>query len=102
VAAWRRDSQAGVEAGDIAAAPRDEPLVGVAGPLAEGDLFGYYVDNPVQVRGGTAVEIAFELVSKGRDVGNADGRPRPSGSCCPRGRIATRACLARYSRLLQM
>lgn len=50
------------------------------GPLAEGDLFGYYVDNPVQVRGGTAVVIALELVSKGREVGNADGRPRPSGT----------------------
>jgi len=50
------------------------------GPLAEGDLFGYYVDNPVKVRGGTAVQIALELVSKGRDVGNADGRPRPSGT----------------------
>jgi len=51
-----------------------------AGPLAEGDLYGYFVDNPVQVRGGTAVEIALELVGKGRDVGNADGRPRPSGT----------------------
>ena len=50
------------------------------GPLAEGDLFGYCVDNPIQVRGGTAVEIALELVSKGRDVGNADGYPRPSGT----------------------
>jgi len=50
------------------------------GPLAEGDLFGYYVDNPVQVSGGTAVEIVLELVSKGKDVGNADGRPRPSGT----------------------
>jgi hypothetical protein len=50
------------------------------GPLAEGDLFGYYVDNPVQVRAGSAVEIALEMVSKGRDVGNADGRPRPSGT----------------------
>lgn len=50
------------------------------GPLAEGDLYGYYIDNPVQVRAGTAVEIALELVSKGREVGNADGRPRPSGT----------------------
>lgn len=50
------------------------------GPLAEGDLYGSYADNPVQVRGGTAVEIALELVVKGREVGNADGRPRPSGT----------------------
>jgi len=50
------------------------------GPLAEGDLYGYYSDNPVQVRGGTAVEISLAMVSKGRDVGNADGRPRPSGT----------------------
>lgn len=50
------------------------------GPLAEGDLYGYYADNPVQVHGGTAVEIALELVTKGREVGNADGRPRPTGT----------------------
>lgn len=50
------------------------------GPLAEGDFYGYFVDNPVQVRAGTAVEIALELVSKGRDIGNADGRPRPTGT----------------------
>lgn len=50
------------------------------GPLTEGDYYGYFVDNPVQVRAGTAVEIAFELVSKGREAGNADGRPRPSGT----------------------
>lgn len=50
------------------------------GPLVEGDLYGYYIDNPVQVRGGTAVEISLELVSKGRETGNADGRPRPSGT----------------------
>jgi hypothetical protein len=50
------------------------------GPLAEGDFYGYFVDNPVQIRRGTAVEIVLEMVSKGRDVGNADGRPRPSGT----------------------
>jgi hypothetical protein len=50
------------------------------GPLGEGDFYGYFVDNPVRVRGGTSVEIALELVSKGRDAGNADGRPRPSGT----------------------
>ena len=53
---------------------------GGPGPLAEGDLYGYYADNPVQVHVGTAVEIALEMVSKGREVGNADGRPRPSGT----------------------
>lgn len=50
------------------------------GPLTEGDLYGYYAGNPVQVHVGTAVEIQLELVSKGREVGNADGRPRPSGT----------------------
>ncbi|MHB8834609.1 MAG: MSCRAMM family protein [Candidatus Methylomirabilia bacterium] len=53
---------------------------GGPGPLAEGDLYGYYADNPVPVHAGTAVEIALELVSKGREIGNADGRPRPSGT----------------------
>ncbi|HWR98934.1 MAG TPA: carboxypeptidase-like regulatory domain-containing protein, partial [Candidatus Methanoperedens sp.] len=53
---------------------------GGPGPVAEGDLYGYYVDNPVPVRAGTAVRIEFELVSKGRELGNADGRPRPSGT----------------------
>jgi len=60
------------------------------GPLVEGDLYGYFVDNPVQVRSGTAVEIVLELVSKGKDVGNADGRPRPSGTRIA-GRITDRA-----------
>lgn len=50
------------------------------GPLSEGDLYGYYIDNPVRVRGGTAVEIALEMVSKGREIDNADGRPRPSST----------------------
>jgi hypothetical protein len=50
------------------------------GPLAEGDLYGFYVDNPVQVRGGTTVEVALELVAKGREVANADSRPRPAGA----------------------
>lgn len=50
------------------------------GPLAEGDLYGYYIDNPVRVRGGAAVEIALEMVSKGRESDNADGRPRPSST----------------------
>ena len=50
------------------------------GPLAEGDLYGYYADNPVPVHVGTAVEIVLELVAKGREIGNADGRPRPSGT----------------------
>lgn len=50
------------------------------GPLAEGDLYGYYADNPVQVHVGTAVGIELELVVKGRDAGNADARPRPSGT----------------------
>ncbi len=51
---------------------------GGPGPLVEGDFYGYYPDNPVQVRGGTAVEIALELVTRGREVGTADGRPHPS------------------------
>lgn len=50
------------------------------GPLAEGDYFGYYIDNPVQVHVGSTTGIALELVVKGREVGNADGRPRPSGT----------------------
>jgi len=50
------------------------------GPLGEGDLYGYFVDNPVHVRNGAAVRVALELVSKGRSTGNADGRPRPSGT----------------------
>jgi hypothetical protein len=51
-----------------------------AGPLAEGDFFGWFWGNPVAVRGGTEVAIELELVSKGRDTGSADSRPRPSGT----------------------
>lgn len=53
---------------------------GGPGPIAEGDLYGYHVDNPVAVRAGAAVRIELELVSKGREAGTADGRQRPSGT----------------------
>jgi hypothetical protein len=51
-----------------------------AGPLAEGDWYGWFWGNPVAVRAGTEVAIDLELVSKGRDAGSADSRPRPSGT----------------------
>ncbi len=50
------------------------------GPIAEGDHYGWYGDNPVAVRAGSAVAIELEMVSKSRAVGNADLRPRPSGT----------------------
>ena len=51
-----------------------------AGPLADGDFYGYFVDNPVSVRAGSAVHIEIEALAKGREAGNADSRPRPSGT----------------------
>jgi hypothetical protein len=51
-----------------------------AGPLAEGDFFGYHIDNPVMVRGGTMTEVELEVTSKGREVSGADSRPRPTGT----------------------
>jgi hypothetical protein len=53
---------------------------GSAGPLGEGDLFGYFVGNPVSVATGSMVEVDFEVVSKGREKKGADSRPRVSGT----------------------
>ena len=53
---------------------------GSAGPLEEGDLFGYYVENPVAVGNGKALEVEFEVVAKGREAPGADSRPRASGT----------------------
>jgi hypothetical protein len=53
---------------------------GSAGPLGEGDLFGYYVDNPVGVGNGTTLDVEFEVVAKGREAPGADSRPRASGT----------------------
>lgn len=51
-----------------------------AGPVAEGDHYGFFVDNPVPVHNGTAVRIELEMLQKGKPAGNADSRPRPSGT----------------------
>jgi hypothetical protein len=51
-----------------------------AGPLAEGDFYGWYVENPAAVKSGSSVKIELEMVNKGRETANADARPRPSGT----------------------
>jgi hypothetical protein len=53
---------------------------GSAGPLREGDFFGYFIDNPVAVTGGSVVEVELEVVTKGREAPGADSRPRTSGT----------------------
>jgi len=51
-----------------------------AGPLADGDYFGYYAGNPVSVRAGKSGRIAFEVVSKAGEIGKDDSLFRDTGT----------------------
>lgn len=66
---------------------------GRAGPLGEGDLFGYYGGNPVAVTGGKSLDVEFEVVAKGREAPGADSRPRRSGTAIT-GRITDASGMA--------
>jgi hypothetical protein len=57
-----------------------------AGPLTDGDYFGYYVGNPVTVKGGKSARISFELLSKAGEIGKDDSLFRDTGTQI-RGRI---------------
>jgi len=57
-----------------------------AGPLTDGDYFGYYVGNPVSVKGGKLAKISFEMLSKAGEIGKDDSLFRETGTQI-RGRI---------------
>ena len=58
-----------------------------AGPLAEGDLFGYYPANPVSVKAGKSVRLEFAVASKVKSI---DRGPAAKGNSTRlTGRITT-------------
>ncbi|MBI5191800.1 MAG: hypothetical protein HZA22_14160 [Nitrospirae bacterium] len=57
-----------------------------AGPLTDGDYFGYYVGNPVSVKAGKVAKIKFEVLNKAGEIGKEDSLFRNTGTQI-RGRI---------------
>ncbi len=51
-----------------------------AGPIAEGDYFGYFVDNPVQVHAGKVAKVRVEVISKASEIGKDDSLFRATGT----------------------
>jgi hypothetical protein len=51
-----------------------------AGPLADGDIFGFYVVNPVPVKAGSATRIRFGVISKAGEIGKEDSLFRDTGT----------------------
>ena len=51
-----------------------------AGPLTDGDYFGYYVANPVAVKAGKIARITFGVVSKAGEIGKDDSLFRDTGT----------------------
>ncbi len=43
-----------------------------AGPMGDGDYFGYLPDNPVEVREGMLARVSFPLASKAAEIGRED------------------------------
>ena len=51
-----------------------------AGPLKDGDFFGYYVANPVTVKDGKVAAIELGMVSKAGEIGKDDSFFRDTGT----------------------
>lgn len=51
-----------------------------AGPIAEGDYFGYFVENPVQVHVGKVAKVRIEVISKASEIGKDDSLFRATGT----------------------
>jgi hypothetical protein len=51
-----------------------------AGPLTDGDYFGYYIANPVSVKAGKVARINFGVVSKAGEIGKDDSLFRDTGT----------------------
>lgn len=51
-----------------------------AGPIAEGDYFGYFLENPVQVHAGKVAKVRIEVISKASEIGKDDSLFRATGT----------------------
>jgi len=51
-----------------------------AGPLNDGDYFGYYAWNPVTIKAGKVAKVAFEVMSKAGEIGKEDSMFRNTGT----------------------
>lgn len=51
-----------------------------AGPLTDGDYFGYYVANPVPVKAGKVAKITLGVVNKAGEIGKDDSLFRDTGT----------------------
>jgi hypothetical protein len=51
-----------------------------AGPLTDGDSFGYYVANPVTVKAGKVAKVDFGVISKAGEIGKDDSLFRDTGT----------------------
>jgi hypothetical protein len=51
-----------------------------AGPLTDGDIFGFYAANPVPVKAGKVARIGFGAISKAGEIGKDDSLFRDTGT----------------------
>lgn len=51
-----------------------------AGPLTDGDIFGFYVANPLPVKAGKVARIRFGVISKAGEIGKEDSLFRDTGT----------------------
>ena len=51
-----------------------------AGPIAEGDYFAYFVENPVQVHVGKIATMRIEAINKASEIGKDDSLFRATGT----------------------
>ena len=53
---------------------------GVAGPLSDGDYFGFFPANPVHIEGGKLARIELPVVTKAGEIGMEDSLFRDTGT----------------------
>lgn len=51
-----------------------------AGPMKDGDFYGYFLANPVEVHAGKVTHVEFELVNKAAEIGKEDSLFRDTGT----------------------
>jgi hypothetical protein len=61
-----------------------------AGPLTDGDIFGFYVANPLPVKAGKVARIRLGVISKAGEIGKEDSLFRDTGTYIA-GKILDRA-----------